>query len=45
MPFLFGSIGAAVDLALIEPSMIMVSFVVVMLGEVARFWAVVACTC
>ncbi len=44
MPFLFGSIGAAVDLSLIEPSTIWVSFVVVMLGEVMRWAAVVVIT-
>ena len=44
MPFLFGSIGAAVDLSLIEPSTIWVSFVVVMLGEFMRWFAVVVIT-
>lgn len=44
MPFLFGSIGAAVDLALIEPSTIATAFVVIMLGEAARWLAVVVVT-
>ena len=43
-PFLFGSIGAAVDLSLIEPNTIFVSFVVVMLGEVARWCMVIIVT-
>ena len=43
-PFLFGSIGAAVDLSLIEPNTIFVSFVVVMLGEVARWCMVIVVT-
>ena len=44
MPFLFGSIGAAVDLSLIEPSSIVTSFIVVMSGEVARWCMVVLVT-
>ena len=45
MPFLFGSIGAAVDLSLIKPNYIVTSFIVVMLGECARWAAVVLITC
>ena len=44
MPFLFGSIGAAVNLSLIEPSTIWVSCVVVILGEFMRWAAVVLIT-
>ena len=44
MPFLFGSIGAAVDLDLIEPSIVWISFVVVVLGEFMRWFAVVIIT-
>ena len=44
-PFLFGSIGAAVDLSLIKLSYIGMSFVVIMMGEVARFFAVILVTC
>jgi len=43
-PFLFGSIGAAVDLSLIQPRTVIVSFFIIMIGEGFRFWAVVAVT-
>jgi hypothetical protein len=41
---LFGSIGAAVDLGLIKLSYIGISFVVIMMGELARFGAVLLVT-
>ena len=44
-PFLFGSIGAAVDISVIKFSYVISSFLIIVGGEIARFISVILCTC